>query len=99
MAYTPRQNLLIRAYLFTVSKVGKWMKGHGPDGAGYISARENNGADAGLRCENCAFWRGQQACSIVNGQVEPRGFCHLGIVDPDRMAMRGKVMGVERMTR
>jgi hypothetical protein len=97
MAYTPRQNLLIRAYLFTVSKVGQWVKGHGPDGAGYVSARENVEADAGLRCENCAFWRAPQGCSLVRGQIEPRGYCHLIIVDPSRMSMRGKVMGVESL--
>lgn len=86
MTYTARQNLMIRAFLAIVAKTGAFAKDAGSEGAGYFPASQNTGAANGFKCENCAFFRTPNKCSIVKGAVERRGVCRLYVIPQERLA-------------
>lgn len=85
MTYTARQNLMIRAYLAIVAKVGPFARDSGSEGAGYVKAGANKGAPRGFRCENCAFFRTPAKCAVVKGPVERTGVCKLYIIPRERL--------------
>lgn len=85
MTYSPRQNLMIRALMAIVAKVGGFARDAGSEGAGYVEGAKNTGATAGFRCENCAFWRPPAGCSIVRGKVERAGVCRLYVIPQERL--------------
>jgi hypothetical protein len=85
MAFTARQDLMIRAYLAIAAKVGLWAKDAGSEGAGYVESSLNTGAPAGFKCENCAFFRGPKACTIVKGIVDRSGVCRLYVIQQDKL--------------
>ena len=85
MAFTARQDLMIRAYLAIVAKVGLFTRDAGSEGAGYVDASLNTGALLGFKCENCAFFRGPKACSIMKGPVDRSGVCRLYVIQQDRL--------------
>lgn len=88
MAFTARQDLMIRANLLIANKVGEWDKGLGADGAAYVPAANNPNADRGLACGNCAFFRGAQGCTIVRGDIEPGAICKLWVIPAERIKPR-----------
>jgi len=101
MAYTARQDLMIRAYLAIVAKVGPFTRDAGSEGGGYVEAAKNTGAPVGFRCENCAFFRAPKACGIVRGEIERGGVCRLYITQQDRLRppepkLSGRVVGTVR---
>lgn len=85
MTYSPRQNLMIRALMAIVAKVGAFGRDAGSEGAGYIEAAKNTGAGAGFKCESCAFWRAPGGCNIVKGKIERHGICRLHIIPQERL--------------
>ena len=85
MAYTARQDLMIRSYLAIVAKVGPFTRDAGSEGAGYVEAKANYGAPIGFRCENCAFFRAPKGCMIMRGEVERGGVCRLYVIQQDRL--------------
>jgi hypothetical protein len=85
MAFTARQDLMIRAYLAIVAKVGLFTKDAGSEGAGYVDSSLNTGAQLGFKCENCAFFRGPKACSIMRGAVDRSGVCRLYVIQQERL--------------
>ncbi len=85
MAYTARQNLMIRAYLAIVAKVGPFSRDSGSEGAGYVAAAANKGAARGFKCENCAFWRAPNKCAVMKGAVERHGVCKLYVIPQERL--------------
>ena len=94
MSYSPRQNLLVRALLAIVAKVGPFSRDAGSEGAGYVEAAKNTGAAAGFACGNCAFWRATGGCTILAGKVERGGVCRFHIIPQDRLvaqAVRNRV--------
>jgi hypothetical protein len=96
MAYTARQNLMIRSYLLIAAKLGGWSKSMGGDGARYISPAQNAGRSDGLVCRNCAFFKGPDGCAVVKGAVAPEGLCKLWVIDDAHLASSkgdGKMAG------
>lgn len=85
MAFTARQDLMIRAYLAIVAKLGPFSRDAGSEGAGYVDASLNTGAQLGFKCENCAFFRGPKACSIMKGPVDRSGVCRLYVIQQERL--------------
>ena len=85
MTYTARQNLMIRAYLAIVAKVGPFARDSGSEGAGYVAADKNAGAARGYRCENCAFFRTPNKCAVMKGPVERHGVCKLYVIPQERL--------------
>jgi hypothetical protein len=85
MAYTARQDLMIRAYLAIVAKLGPFARDAGSEGAGYVDSSLNTGAPKGFRCENCAFFRAPKACGIMRGPVDRSGVCRLYVIQQDRL--------------
>lgn len=95
MAYTARQDLMIRAYLAIAAKMGPFTRDAGSEGAGYVEAAKNTGAGVGFRCENCAFFRSPKACAIMRGPVERSGVCRLYVIQQDKLKKPnlGRVVG------
>ncbi len=97
--YSARQNLMIRAYLAIAAKVGAWSKDAGSEGAGYLAPPNNNARQAGFRCENCAFFRPANGCTIVKGTIERDGVCRLHVIPQDRLGLPQSVAGFARRGR
>jgi hypothetical protein len=85
MAYTARQDLMIRAYLAIVAKLGPFTRDAGSEGAGYVEAVKNTGAPTGFKCENCAFFRAPKGCAIMRGPVERAGVCRLYVIPQEKL--------------
>jgi len=85
MAYTARQDLLIRSLLAITAKLGQFTRDAGSEGAGYVPASANYGAKVGFKCENCAFFRAPKACTIMKGTVERDGVCRLYVIQQERL--------------
>lgn len=88
MAYTARQDLLIRSLLAITAKLGQFSRDAGSEGAGYVLAQANYGAPVGFRCENCAFFRAPKSCMIMKGPVERGGVCRLYVVPQDKLVQK-----------
>lgn len=80
MAYTARQDLLIRSLLAITAKLGQFSRDAGSEGAGYVVAQANYGAPIGFKCEHCAFFRAPKSCMIMKGPVERGGVCRLYVI-------------------
>lgn len=85
MAFTARQDLMIRAYLAITAKVGPFSRDAGSEGAGYVEAKANYGAAIGFKCENCAFFRAPKGCMVMKGPVERAGVCRLYVIPQDKL--------------
>jgi hypothetical protein len=85
MALTPRQDLMVRSQLAVAAKLGPWAKDAGSEGAAYVSATVNPNGSAGLKCENCLFFRAPAGCNIVKGQIDRGGVCRLYVIPQDKM--------------
>jgi len=97
MAYTAKQNLLIRALLAIDAKTGAWEKGDGPDGAAYTSAQYNAAKASGHACQNCAFFKAPTGCAIVRGQIEREGICRLNVISSEKLTKKPQpIAGVPR---
>lgn len=89
MSFTPRQNLMVRAYLAIAAKVGAWPKNHGGDGSSYVGEAANPAKAQGFACRNCAFFTPPAACAIVKGSVEPGALCRLHVIPQERLVALG----------
>ena len=49
---------------------------------GYISPEDNDNADMGIKCMNCAHYEGGSMCHIVTQPVDAMGLCRLAAI-PD----------------
>jgi len=49
---------------------------------GYIDPENNENADMGIKCMNCAHYEGEGMCHIVAQLVQPEGLCRLAAI-PD----------------
>lgn len=85
MAFSARQDLLIRSLLAITAKMGPFARDAGSEGAGYVDASLNTGAPKGFKCENCAFFRAPKACAIVRGNIERGGVCRLYVIQQERL--------------
>lgn len=99
MAYSARQNLLIRSFLAIAAKVGPWAKNHDAEGACYVDENLNAAKVQGFNCRNCAFWKTPNGCAIVKGPIQPQGLCRLHVIQPERVSkpqgqrLRGRISG------
>lgn len=49
---------------------------------GYVEPEENDNAEMGIKCGNCAHYEGENMCHIVAQMVDPDGLCRLAAI-PD----------------
>jgi hypothetical protein len=49
---------------------------------GYVEASDNENADIGVMCKNCAQYEGNGVCKIVKQKVQSGGYCRLAAI-PD----------------
>lgn len=88
MAYTARQDLMIRSLLAITAKMGPFTRDAGAEGAGYVDSVANTGADKGFKCENCAFFRAPKGCGIIRGNVDRLGVCRLYVIQQEKLGQR-----------
>jgi hypothetical protein len=93
MAFTARQDLMIRSLLAITAKVGQFTRDAGSEGAGYVDAAKNTGAPTGFRCDNCAFFRAPKGCVIMRGPVERAGVCRLYVIPQDKLVTKPRLAG------
>lgn len=84
MDYAPAEREYIAAMMSIVSKYGRLADGD-ENGiyVGYTGPSENEVAHMGIKCENCAFYKGDGLCKIVETPVHPGGKCRLAAIDYD----------------
>ena len=76
---------MVRSFLAIATKIGPWGKDTGSEGAAYVSSSVNPNGSAGLKCENCVFFRAPTACNIVRGQIDRGGICRLYVIPQDKL--------------
>jgi len=79
---TPDEKALHDALIDIASKYGKFNEDGSGIWAGYTPASDNDNADIGVKCSNCALYVGGNVCAILDMQVEPEGACRFAVI-PD----------------
>jgi hypothetical protein len=83
----PAEQEFANALMAIAKKYGKLSNGDGNGiWVGYVDASENDNAEIGVMCSNCALYAGGGVCKIVKQKVQDGGYCRLaaipdGIVD------------------
>ena len=73
----------VQAMMDIVDRHGKLANNDGKGiWVGYVEPAQNDNADMGIKCMNCAHYEGQGVCHIVVQTVEPEGLCRLAAI-PD----------------
>ena len=57
---------------------------------GYENANNNQVKDIGVKCENCALHKSENACLIIDQKIEPDGACRFAVI-PDGYVNSTKV--------
>jgi hypothetical protein len=73
---------LADSLLKIAQKYGKFNEDETGIWAGYVDARENEVAQIGVKCANCALYEGNGLCKIIAQSVEPNGRCRFAVI-PD----------------
>lgn len=73
---------LADSLLKIAQKYGKFNEDETGIWAGYVDARENEVAQIGVKCSNCALYEGNGSCKIIAQSVEPNGRCRFAVI-PD----------------
>lgn len=73
---------LADSLLKIAQKYGKFNEDETGIWAGYVDARENEVANIGVKCSNCALYEGNGSCKIIAQSVEPNGRCRFAVI-PD----------------
>jgi hypothetical protein len=71
------------ALLSIAQKYGKLSNNDGNGiWVGYVSRKDNDNYDIGVRCENCVLHESEYVCKVVKNRIEPGGYCRLAAI-PD----------------
>jgi hypothetical protein len=82
----------VRAMSEIVAKYGKLANNDGKGiWVGYIEADDNDNAEMGIKCMNCAHYEGGSMCHIVAQAIEPEGMCRLAAI-PDGIVRISNMM-------
>jgi len=73
---------LADSFIKIAQKYGKFYEDETGIWAGYVGARENEVAQIGVKCINCALYEGNGSCKIIAQRVEPNGRCRFAVI-PD----------------
>jgi hypothetical protein len=79
-ALIPEERDLAEALIAITEKYGKFDQDGDGVWAGYTSAVENEVKDIGVKCSNCVFFQGPNACSIISLEVEADGKCRFAVI-------------------
>lgn len=55
---------------------------------GYVGPEQNDTAEIGVKCGNCALIASENACAIIEGEINPEGKCRLAVI-PDGYVSAG----------
>jgi hypothetical protein len=79
----PAEQEFANALMAIAKKYGKLSNGDGNGiWVGYVDASENDNAEIGVMCSNCALYAGGGVCKIVKQKVQDGGYCRLAAI-PD----------------
>lgn len=76
----PEERMFANALLAITQKYGKFNDDGDGVWVGYISAEENDNAEIGVKCENCALHESENVCRIIVSPIEPDGYCRLAVI-------------------
>jgi len=84
----PEERMFANALIAITEKYGKFNADDEGVWVGFESGEENDDADIGVKCSNCALHIDEKNCRILQQQIEPEGKCRLavipkGVVNPD----------------
>lgn len=78
----PEEKALHDSLVSIANQYGKFNQDRSGIWAGYVPAAENENADIGVKCSNCALYSGGAVCEIIAFEVEPEGACRFAVI-PD----------------
>lgn len=84
----PEERMFASSLLAIAEKYGKL----GDDGGiwiGYEGPDENDDAEMGINCENCALHESENVCKIIETEIHPMGKCRLAVI-PDELVSEMK---------
>lgn len=82
----------VRAMMDIVDRHGKLANNDGKGiWVGYIEADDNENADMGIKCMNCAHYESDSVCHIIAQSIEPNGLCRLAAI-PDGIVRIGNMI-------
>jgi hypothetical protein len=73
-----RQAVMYETLEAIAEQYGLFNKGSKADGAHYVEASPF--VEQGIYCASCIFYKGGQACEIVEGQINPMAVCKLWVI-------------------
>ena len=92
MGINSRQYAMYDFYEKLVDEFGKFDQTSLANGAHY--APENPFVASGMKCSNCVFYEGGQACHLVEGMIDPNAICKLWVIN-EKLITEGKSELVE----
>jgi len=72
---------LANALLSVAQKIGPLDKGEGV-WVGYENGSTNEVKDIGVKCGNCALHKSENACAILDQEIEMDGACRFAVIPP-----------------
>ena len=82
----------VQAMMDIVGRHGKLANNDGKGiWVGYVPPSENDNAEMGIKCINCAHYESENVCHIVAQPIEPGGLCRLAAI-PDGIVRLSDMM-------
>ena len=91
----PEEQDLAQALIAITQKHGKFDQDGDGVWAGYTSSEENDVKDIGVKCSNCVFFQGPNACSIISLEVEADGKCRFAVIPEGVVSVKPEYKGLE----
>lgn len=85
----PEEQELAESLIKIADRYGKFNEDQTGIWADYHEPEDNPYAEMGVKCGNCALYRGGEECAVVAFKVDPNGYCRFavlpeGSVDPSK---------------
>jgi hypothetical protein len=89
----PEERMFANAVIAIAEKYGKFNSDSQGVWVEYIPQSENDNYDIGVKCQNCVFHETDKICKIIEGEIEPGGYCRLAVI-PDGLVQQKSIKKV-----
>lgn len=76
----PEERMFANALIAIAEKYGKFNADDEGVWVEYIPPEENDNAEIGVKCGNCALHESENVCRIISSPIHPEGNCRLAII-------------------
>lgn len=76
----PEERMFANALIAIAEKYGKFNADDEGVWVEYISPEENDNAEIGVKCANCALHQTENVCKIISSPIHPDGYCRLAAI-------------------